>query len=220
MSRRRPEDYSRSVFINCPFDDGYREMFQAIVFCVVRCGFKARCALEIDDGSQVRIDKIFRIIETCKFGIHDLSRTEIDTQTALPRFNMPLELGIFLGAKRYGTGFVRDKSALILDAETYRYQKFISDIAGQDVRAHERDVGKAIAGVRDWLQATKTGGHLPGPAEILSAHKLFNSDLPQICERAKLRMGELTFNDLTNAIYDWCVVEAQQADGIAPRPTN
>ncbi len=65
-----------SVFINCPFDAQYRPLFEAIVFAVFACGFRPRCALEIDDASQVRIDKIFKIIAECKYGVHDISRTE------------------------------------------------------------------------------------------------------------------------------------------------
>ncbi len=50
---------------------------------------------------------------------------------SLPRFNMPLELGIFLGAKRFGSQKQKQKNGLILDREKYRYQSFCSDIAGQ-----------------------------------------------------------------------------------------
>jgi hypothetical protein len=89
-----------AVFINCPFDSRYQKFFDAIVFTVIRCGFDARCAREIDDGSGTRIDKIMNLIEACPYGIHDISRTELDTASNLPRFNMPLELGIFLGARR------------------------------------------------------------------------------------------------------------------------
>src|SRR6266536_5122084 len=31
--------YSESVFINCPFDDAFRPMFDALVLAVVACGF-------------------------------------------------------------------------------------------------------------------------------------------------------------------------------------
>jgi len=84
--------YSKNVFINCPFDGPYKPMFEAIVFAVFDCGFLPRCALETDDSGQVRIDKIFNIIASCKFGINDLSRAELDPATGLPRFNMPLWL--------------------------------------------------------------------------------------------------------------------------------
>jgi hypothetical protein len=124
-----------NVFINCPFDAGYRDLFRAVVFTVIDCGFKARCALEFDDGSEVRMDKIERLIGECRYGIHDLSRTELDPTHRLPRFNMPLELGLFLGAKRFGGNDHKQKNCLILDIEQFRYQKFISDLGGQDVRA-------------------------------------------------------------------------------------
>ena len=94
--------YEDSVFINCPFDSQYRAIFYALVFAVHDCGYVARCALEVDDSGLVRIQKIEQIIADCRFGIHDISRVEPDPQTQLPRFNMPLELGLFLGARRYG----------------------------------------------------------------------------------------------------------------------
>jgi hypothetical protein len=60
--------------------------------------------LEIYNSGQVRIEKIFKLIENCQFGIHDISRTELDVESKLPRFNMPLEVGMFLGAQRFGAG--------------------------------------------------------------------------------------------------------------------
>src|SRR5437764_6982536 len=95
-------DYDLNVFVNCPFDDSYRAIFEALIFAIHDCGYIARCALEVSDASEVRIEKIAKIIAACRFGIHDISRTDLDNTTALPRFNMPLELGIFLGAKRFG----------------------------------------------------------------------------------------------------------------------
>ena len=37
--------YSDHVFINCPFDDQYKPLFNAIVFAIHDCGFVARCWL-------------------------------------------------------------------------------------------------------------------------------------------------------------------------------
>ncbi len=92
-----PKVLNHDVFVNCPFDDDYQPLFHALFFAVASCGFRVRCALEVDDGTQVRIDKIFDIITESPFGIHDISRTELNAN-GLPRFNMPLELGLFLGA--------------------------------------------------------------------------------------------------------------------------
>lgn len=134
-----------AVFINCPFDKKYRPFFDAIVFTVARCGFQPRCALESIDSGGTRIEKIMKLVEQCRYGIHDLCRTELDSTSRLPRFNMPLELGIFLGAKRFGATQQRRKSCLVLDKEKYRYQKFISDIAGQDIQSHDGNTNSVIA---------------------------------------------------------------------------
>jgi hypothetical protein len=156
-------DYGKSVFINCPFDDNYLPLFRALIFAVFECGLIPRCAQEVYDAGEVRIEKISRIIRDCRWGIHDISRTDTNSR-GLPRFNMPLELGLFLGAKRFGTGPQTRKSCLVLDRDRYRYQEFISDIAGQDIVAHADDPAEAIKAVRDWLSVSKavSAGH---PAE-------------------------------------------------------
>ena len=141
VQRKDPND----VFLNCPFDDKYRPIFEAVIFAIYDCGFVARCALEIDDSAEVRIDKIFRLIGACKFGIHDISRIELDRKSGFPRFNMSFELGIFLGAKRFGGRRQKEKSCLILDKEPYRFQSFISDIGGQDIKAHDGEPKTASA---------------------------------------------------------------------------
>jgi hypothetical protein len=130
------DGYERNVFINCPFDSRYRPIFHALVFAVQDCGFFARSALEVEDGGEERIRKIKRIIRECQYGIHDISRVTLDSRSRLPRFNMPLEFGLFMGAQEYGDRRERRKRSLVLDRDRYRYQKFCSDIAGQDIRAH------------------------------------------------------------------------------------
>jgi len=143
----------QSVFINCAFDPIFQPIFDGIVFTVLRCGFMPRCALETDDASENRFAKIQKIVEDCRYGIHDISRTETSGEPPLPRFNMPLELGLFLGAKRFGDDAQKRKRMLVLDTERYRYQRFISDIAGQDIHAHGGDVSTAIGVVTTWLRA-------------------------------------------------------------------
>jgi hypothetical protein len=195
-------DYDISVFVNCPFDSRYKPIFDSIVFSVILCGFRARCALEVDDGAQVRIEKIFSIIEECRYGIHDLSRTELDATTKLPRFNMPLELGLFLGVRRGGDAIQRKKLCLVLDRQPYRYQKFISDIAGQDIRAHGGEEKQIIRAIRDWLR-TSTGKVLPGGAEVFRQYRSFTRDLPILCSKVQLQQAELTFADYCNFVTEW-----------------
>lgn len=202
--------YENAVFVNCPFDDAYRDLFDALVFAIHDCGYIAHCALEMDDGSEVRIEKIIRIISACRLGIHDISRTEPDTATGLPRFNMPFELGMFLGAKRFGHAEQKRKNCLILDVERYRYQKFISDIAGQDVAAHRGDVAQAIRIVRDWLSnATHNNLRIPGGSAVAARFKLFRAELPELCSELNVRADELTFNDYVLQVEQWLKLNAQ-----------
>src|ERR1022692_3647652 len=133
-----PGDYSSNVFINCPFDSIYNHLFNAIVFAVHDCGFISRCAREEDDAGNVRIIKIMKIIDECKYGVHDISKADLGLTTNLGPFNMPLELGLFLGAQRYApkNDYNKEKKSLIMDIEPYRYQQFISDLSGHDISSH------------------------------------------------------------------------------------
>jgi hypothetical protein len=210
-------DRARNVFINCPFDKRYRPLLDAIVFCIMDCGFVARCALEISDSSQVRIEKIFEIMAECRFSIHDLSRTQTDRLHRLPRFNMPLELGMFLGMKRFG-GNVHGKSrCLIFDVEKYRYQKFISDIAGQDIRCHAGNPRTSIGEIRAWLRSAADTHQLPGGQEIFRRYLLFQKHLPAICKKLKIKPTEMNFRDRTTIIYNW-ILEKNAID--APPPAR
>ncbi len=202
--------YQNNVFINCPFDSEYKPFFEAIVFAVFDCGFRARCSLEVEDSSQVRIEKIKRIIAECRFGIHDVSRTEPDANTGLPRFNMPLELGLFLGAKAFGQGNQKQKSCLILDGDPYRYQKFISDIAGQDIKSHGKKPEVTIAVVRDWLGDHSKRKNVPGGRHIQKRYKRFQKELPKLCDIMKIETEELTFNGYSSFVSKWLKKAGQQ----------
>ncbi|MBI5216937.1 MAG: hypothetical protein HY960_14380 [Ignavibacteriae bacterium] len=200
------DKYSLNVFINCPFDSKYSNIFEAIVFAVFDCGYIARCAWESDDGSQVRIEKLYSIIKNCQFGVHDISRTELDTRTRLPRFNMPLELGIFLGAKAYGSKKQKRKICLILDKERYRYQKFISDISGQDIQSHQNNQHEAINLIRNWLQTESKNSNsnlIPSGSFIFRRFSIFKSQLPELCSRSNLDHSNLIFGDYVWLVATW-----------------
>lgn len=198
-----PTAYEDNVFINCPFDEEYKPVFHAIVFAVHDSGFTARCALEISDAAQNRLDKITKIISECKYGIHDISRTELDPLNSLPRYNMPLELGIFLGCKKFGNTTHRSKTCLIMDKERYRYQKFISDIAGQDISFHMNEPKAAIQKVRDWLRTESRHINIPGGAKIYERYLSFEEKFPDICEQMNIQPRELTFVDFVHSVTEW-----------------
>jgi hypothetical protein len=199
---KRPP-YSRSVFINCPFTEDYAPIFRALVFAVVDCGFVPRSALEIVDGGEIRLQKIERLIEESKFGIHDLSNMTLDTNSNLPRFNMPFELGIFLGAKRFGEAAQKKKRCLVLDSAPFRYQQALSDIAGQDIKSHNGDPTEAIRCARTFLRAVSDRNDLPGSQHIVGRYQRYEVDLPEICKQLRLDPDDLDFNDLWTTVAEW-----------------
>ena len=203
----RSVHYTDNVFINCPFDAAYKPLFDAMVFTVHDCGFIARCALEEEDASQVRIDKIYTIIADCRYGIHDISRTELDENSGFPRFNMPLEFGVFLGAKKFGVAEQKRKKSLVLDKDPYRYQQFISDIAGQDIQAHHNGVETIVRVVRNWRRTASGRQTIPGGNIIWERYQTFLRDLPQTTEECQLDVEDLIFNDYIFVIGKWLMAE-------------
>jgi hypothetical protein len=193
----------RDVFVNCPFDDDYRLLFNAAVFTIFRAGFRARCALETDNAAENRFEKICEIIRACRYGVHDISRTEVDGDPPLPRFNMPLELGVFLGAKKYGGPKHRQKSCIVFDRERYRFQRYISDIAGQDIHAHNRDSRVLIRELATWLRAHGRGANVPGGVAIADEFETFTAALPQIYVARQLDPTEVTFADYAEIVVSY-----------------
>ena len=191
------------VFINCPFDWGYQSIFEAIVFAIFDLGFVPRCALEVDDASQIRLEKICGIIAECRYGVHDLSYVNIDPGTRLPRFNMPLELGLYLGCKRFGSRQQRYKKCLILDRRPFRYRAFLSDIAGQDIHTYRGTPRAVIVAVRNWLCGASGHRGLPGGSEVHARYRRFRRHLPRICEELRREPEELTFADFSEIAEIW-----------------
>jgi hypothetical protein len=198
----RTQSSADDVFINCPFDRTYDATFKALVFAIYACGFRPRSALELDDGGQTRIDKLYGLIGECRYGIHDLSRTELDKANKLPRFNMPLELGLFLGAKRFGGPAQRAKRLLILDIERYRYQRFISDLAGMDIHEHQNDPVRALRETRDWL-ANVSRRTLPSADRVAKLHQAFLTDLPELAAKLEFDPETVPFVDFERIVVGW-----------------
>ncbi len=212
-----PADYQDNVFINCPFDFQYQPLFRATVFTIQQCGFVARCALEEDSTGDVRIQKIIKIIDECRYGVHDISKADLDTNSQLARFNMPLELGIFIGAHHFAPAksYNSTKKYIVMDIEPYRYQKFISDLSGQDIKAYgpveipdsdgagkKKQMATVIQQVRDFLR-TSSRRRLPGSDYLNERYDAFQQVLPSICANERLDIDKLTYLDHLTCMIGW-----------------
>lgn len=200
-----PANYYSNVFINCPFDPSYNSLFEAIIFVIHDCGFIARCAREEDDSGNVRIVKIMNIIDQCKYGIHDISKADLDSSTNLARFNMPLELGLFMGAHRYSAkkDYNREKKSLIIDIEQYRYQKFISDLSGQDITSHNNSPQEAITHIRNFLLTNSGRKNIASGQFISDRCSKFLEALPGSCLTLNWDRNNLTFLEYATSVSEW-----------------
>jgi hypothetical protein len=164
--------FERSVFVNCPFDEAFAPLLQAIAFCVTDLGYYPRLAPENADNAANRLDRIIKLIRGSKYGIHDLSRCKSTVVGEYARLNMPFELGLDHGCAQFGGGQMSGKTILILEETRYDYQKGLSDISGWDIHAHEADFIKVVRIVSSWL-IRQAGADPIGPAKIQGDYLTF-----------------------------------------------
>ena len=164
--------FERSVFVNCPFDAAFAPTLQAIAFCVTDMGFYPRLAPENADNAANRLDRILDLISNSQFAIHDLSRCKAVAAGEYARLNMPFELGIDHGCRKFGSGSQTRKAILILEETEYDYQRGLSDIAGWDIHAHGGDHLRAVRHVSTWL-VRQAGAVAVGASRILRDYAAF-----------------------------------------------
>jgi hypothetical protein len=132
----------------------------------------------------------------------------------LPRFNMPFELGLFLGAEHFGAANKKiKKDVLVLvdkNPSHRRYQDCLSDLSGRDVTAHQNDPKNAIKIIRNWL-SEYSDDTVPGPARIWDKYQQFSEDLPKICRGVGLSARNLEFKDYSIIVFHW-VADNQESE--------
>jgi hypothetical protein len=190
-----------NIFINCPFDKDYERLFRPLIFTIQVCGFNARSAKERFDTSEIRLEKIFELIDISKFSIHDISRVEIDKNTNFPRFNIPFELGIFVGAKQFGPKNLQ-RNYLVLDKNSHRFKNFISDIAGCDIAGHSNRIKTLIQEVRNWL-FHNIETNIPGADRINQHYQQFSKKLPLILKELGVTNSNLIFREYLHIVTAW-----------------
>jgi len=155
------------------------------------------------DSGDIRLDKLVELIRESPRSIHDLSRIEVG-ENDLPRFNMPFELGLALGAKRFGRR-PRDRIKIMV-AEPYRLPAYLSDLGGNDPDAHSNEPQRVIRIVRNYLQRSPRGVVLAGPAKLAADFATFKQRLPAIAAEIDFAPDEVRgYRDYPT--FAWCVAK-------------
>lgn len=120
-------------------------------------------------------------------------------------FNMPFELGIEIGCKRFGNSKMNEKYLLILDKIKYRYQKSISDLSGNDIEIHNNDPETALRKFRNWIFKIQ-GSKIDSANKIWRLYNEFNGDFFEIVKTNELSdadIAEMPWNELCLYITEW-----------------
>lgn len=173
-SRRPPAD----VFLNIPYDNQFQSLCLAYICGIAAFGFFPRATLEIPGGSR-RLDRIFKLIQDCRFSVHDLSRVELDKKRPpTPRFNMPFELGLSVAWARIGN---RNHTWYVFEGRPRRLTKSLSDLSGTDEQIH----GGTITGIfRELCSAFVRPGRQPSVQQMRRVYREVEMQLPEILRRA------------------------------------
>src|SRR3990172_2446416 len=169
-------DFDRQVFINCPFDEDSLSLLRPLLFTILYLGFVPRIASERLDSGENRIDKICTLIRVCRYSIHDLSRLRAKKAGETFRMNMPFELGIDYGLRRFSRGRLERKRFLILERDRYEFQRALSDLSGVDIKPHRNEPDEVVRAIRNWFVEIGALESAPSPKAVWYAFARFASD--------------------------------------------
>jgi hypothetical protein len=195
MARRKRID---SVFLNIPYDKEFEDLYLAYIVGLTQLGLRVNATLAIPN--QGRLDTIIGLIAECNFSIHDLSR--IETSKGVPRFNMPVELGLAL-YRSHATG--GKHRVYVFESKSYRAQRSTSDINGIDPQIHHGTAKGVMAGLRNIFRQPSDVTTVP---EMLLSYRAVKRKLPELRRNAggKSLFEASVFQDLTVA----ALVESQK----------
>jgi hypothetical protein len=167
------------VFLNIPYDKRFDRLFLAYIAGISAFGLVPRATLEIPSSSR-RLEKIVKLIETCRYSVHDLSRVQLDLRAPrTPRFNMPFELGLAVAAhKRAEHG---KPQWFVCETMVFRLAKSLSDLNGTDPYIHD---GKIVGVFRELCNIFSRPHNQPTVQQMRDIYRELRRNLPVILRRA------------------------------------
>ena len=128
---------ANACFLNIPYDNKFENLYLAYLVGLTAHGLAPRATLGVPRDAR-RLERIFGLIQNCRYSVHDLSRIEPDRASPrAPRFNMPFELGL---AVAWANLNPHRHSWVGCDAVQHRPVKSISDLNGTDFHIHHGTV--------------------------------------------------------------------------------
>jgi hypothetical protein len=174
VPKQRPRD---KVFLNLPYDPKFERLFLSYICPIHAFGMVPRVTLEIPGGSR-RLDRIFSLIQSCEYSVHDLSCVQLDrVRPSTPRFNMPFELGLAVAWEMTGSG---GQMWFVMESLKYRLGKSLSDLNGTDPYIH----GGTIEGVfREMGNALARERRQPSVLQMWRIYREVRGKIPTILKR-------------------------------------
>ena len=193
-----PAKRIESVFLNSPYDRPFEDLYLAYIVGLTQLGFRINAALAVPN--QGRLNTITQLIEESDFSIHDLSR--IEASNGVPRFNMPVELGLALYRSHVTRGRHR---VFIFESRRYRAQRTTSDVNGIDPQIHNGKPRGLMSGLRNIFRQP---GDVTTVPEMLASYRAVKQKIPQLRKNSggKSLYEAAVFQDLTVA----ALVESQK----------
>ena len=131
------------IFINCPYDDDYKQFFFALIYICEFFGYDPIFAA-CDESSSDRMENIVNCIKESRYSIHDISKINEKN----PRYNMPFELGMYYMHIRETDS---TKKMLILEGEKNKSDITLSDLSGSEIKCHNNDLEGVFRCVRPFF---------------------------------------------------------------------
>ena len=179
--RPKTESFTKNaVFLNIPYDRGFRSLYLAYITGLVNLGLEPRVTLGLPDSTR-RLDKILSEIQGCRYSIHDLSSVGLDPNPpTTPRFNMPFELGLAVAWEKFKPAQT-EHTWFVFEAKAYRVQKSLSDLNGADPHIHG---GKPDGVMRALSNAFPRRRNQPTVPQMIGTYKAVSRRLAKIMKDA------------------------------------
>jgi len=191
MSARKstaiPTADPNKVFLNIPYDVLFEPLYIAYIAGLVELGMVPTATLALSKSSVAgevpRLDRIFELIQSCSYSVHDLSRVELETlkefpEHPTPRFNMPFELGLAVAwAKRKQD----NHQWFVCEAVQFRLQRSCSDLNLADAYIHEGRPEGVMRELRNaFSKPDDPAQKLPSVPIMMETYEALTAQIPAI----------------------------------------